>query len=191
MVPVQAHPLGHSAHPLRNGLFDNIRQDLQAHGGNWGAQGFWALVVYRFGRWRYTLRPTLLRKFFSLIYKVLYKFIQIVTGIELPCEVNLGRNFVIDHFGGIVISGYASFGDNCRIRNGVVVGLKRVDEPCAPKIGNNVDIGAGAKILGAITIGSNVAIGANAVVTCDVPDNSIAVGVPAIIKPRTPEGIPE
>ncbi|MDF1483435.1 serine O-acetyltransferase [Extensimonas sp. H3M7-6] len=165
-------------------LFSFIRSDLAAHDGDWGAQGFWALLVYRFGRWRYSVRPALLRKLFSLIYKVLYKLVQIVTGIELPCEVRLGKNFVIDHFGGIVISGYASFGDNCRIRNGVVVGLRRVDEPCAPQIGNNVDIGAGAKLLGNIRIGNNVAIGANAVVLCDVPDNHVAYGVPAVIKPR-------
>ncbi len=164
-------------------MFKNIRGDLRSHNGNWGAQGFWALVVYRFGRWRYTIRPALLRKPFSLIYKVLYKFVQIITGIELPCEVTLGANFIIDHFGGIVISGYAKFGDNCRIRNGVVVGLKRSSEPCAPQIGSNVDIGAGAKLLGAITIGNNVFVGANAVVMIDVPDNSIVVGVPAIIKP--------
>lgn len=100
----------------------------------------------------------------------------------MPCEVELGENFLIDHFGGIVISGYAKFGDNCRIRNGVVVGLKNVDEPCAPQIGNNVDIGAGAKLLGRITIGDNVSIGANSVVLIDVPDNAIAVGVPAMIK---------
>lgn len=142
------------------------------------------MLVYRFGRWRYRVRPSLLRKFFSLLYKILYKWVQIVTGIELPCEVELGRNFVIDHFGGIVISGYARFGDNCRIRNGVVVGLAKADDPCAPIIGNNVDIGAGAKVLGRITIGNNVLIGANAVVIKDVPDNSIAVGVPAEIKPR-------
>jgi serine O-acetyltransferase len=165
-------------------MFDNIRQDLQAHSGDWGAQGFWVLVVYRFGRWRYGVRPALLRKIFSLIYRILYKFIQIITGIELPCEVQIGRNFVIDHFGGIVISGYAKFGDNCRIRNGVVVGLQRVDDPCAPVIGNNVDIGAGAKVLGAIRIGNNVLIGANAVVVADVPDESVAVGVPATIRPR-------
>jgi serine O-acetyltransferase len=165
-------------------MFDHIRADLSAHGGDWGAQGFWALLVYRFGRWRYGVRPIFLRKLFSLIYKVLYKLVQIVTGIELPCEVRLGRNFVIDHFGGIVVSGYASFGDNCRIRNGVVVGLRRVDEPCAPQIGNNVDIGAGAKLLGNIRIGNNVAIGANAVVLCDVPDNHVAYGVPAVIKPK-------
>jgi serine O-acetyltransferase len=106
------------------------------------------------------------------------------SGIELPCEVKVGKNFVIDHFGGIVVSGYASFGDNCRIRNGVVVGLRRVDEPCAPQLGNNVDIGAGAKLLGNIRIGNNVAIGANAVVLCDVPDDHVAFGVPAVVKPR-------
>lgn len=165
-------------------MFTHVRADLAAHGDNWGAQGFWALLVYRFGRWRYGVRPAVLRKLFSLLYKVLYKLVQIITGIELPCEVQLGKNFVIDHFGGIVISGYASFGDNCRIRNGVVVGLRRVDEPCAPQIGHNVDIGAGAKLLGNIRIGNNVAIGANAVVLCDVPDNHVAYGVPATIKPR-------
>ena len=165
-------------------MFDNIRADLQAHSGQWSAQGFWALVVYRFGRWRYGVRPVLLRKLLSAVYRSLYKLVQILTGIELPCEVQLGRNFVIDHSGGIVISGYARFGDNCRIRNGVVVGLRRVDEPCAPVIGNNVDIGAGAKLLGAITIGDNVLIGANAVVVSDVPADSVAVGVPAVARPR-------
>lgn len=169
-------------------MFDNIRQDLKAHGGKWGAQGFWAMVVYRFGRWRYRVRPTLLRKVFSLIYRVLYKLVQILTGIELPCEVEVGRNFVIDHFGGIIISGYAKFGDNCRIRNGVVVGLRRVDEPSAPVIGNNVDIGTGAKVLGPISIGNNVAIGANAVVITDVPDDCVATGIPAVVKPRKKRG---
>ena len=165
-------------------MFDNIRADLRAHGGRWGAQGFWVMLVYRFGRWRYGVRPALLRKLLSLVYRVLYKLVQILTGVEMPCEVPVGRNFVIDHFGGIVISGYAKFGDDCRIRNGVVVGLKRVDDPCAPTIGNNVDIGAGAKILGPIRIGNNVAIGANSVVLTDVPDDSVAVGVPAVVKPR-------
>jgi serine O-acetyltransferase len=96
----------------------------------------------------------------------------------------VGKGFVIEHSGGIVVSGFASFGDNCRIRNGVVIGLSRVEDPCAPQFGDNVDIGAGAKVLGNIRIGNNVLIGANAVVITDVPSNSIAVGVPAIIKPR-------
>jgi len=169
-------------------VLDSIKQDFYTYSGRWGEQGFWAMLVYRFGRWRYSVRPVLLRKLFSLIYKVLYKFIQIITGIELPCEVKIGENFVIDHFGGIIISGYASFGDNCRIRNGVVVGLKRIEEPIAPSIGHNVDIGAGAKLLGNITIGNNVVIGANAVVLIDVPDNSIAVGVPAVIKAKRDVG---
>lgn len=165
-------------------IFENIRSDYQSYQGRIGAQGFWVMLVYRFGRWRYGVRLVLLRRFFSLFYRVAFKFIQIITGIELPCEVVVGRNFVIDHSGGIVISGYARFGDNCRIRNGVVVGLRRVNEPCAPQIGDNVDIGAGAKLLGDIRIGNNVAIGANAVVLQDVPDNYIAYGVPAISKPR-------
>jgi serine O-acetyltransferase len=165
-------------------MFEHIREDYRSHGKSLGAQGFWVMLVYRFGRWRYGIEPALLRKPFSLAYKLAYKLVQILTGIEFPCEATVGRHFTIDHFGGIVVSGYARFGDNCRIRNGVVVGLSRVEDPCAPIIGNNVDIGAGAKVLGRIRIGDNVLIGANAVVVTDVPPNSVAVGVPAVIKPR-------
>ncbi len=165
-------------------MFNHIRQDLKSYHGDWAAQGFWVMMVYRFGRWRYTINNVLIRKVCSFLYKFLYKLVQILTGIEMPCEAKVGENFLIDHFGGIVISGYAKFGDNCRIRNGVVVGLKNVNEPCAPQIGNNVDIGAGAKLLGNIKIGNNVSIGANSVVLTDVPDNSIAVGVPAVIKTK-------
>jgi serine O-acetyltransferase len=172
-------------------MFENICEDFRAHGRQWGAQGFWVMVIYRFGRWRYGLRPALIRKPFSLIYHVLYKMIQILTGIEFPCEVEIGRNFIIDHFGGIIVSGYAKFGDDCRIRNGVVVGLRRIQDKRAPIIGNNVDIGAGAKILGPIRIGDNVLIGANAVVLCDVPSNSIAVGVPAVVKLRSSDDMVE
>ncbi len=180
-----SYSLGYTTNSLSMKMFINIRNDLKAYKGDFGAQGFWVMLVYRFGRWRYSVRPVILRKIFSLIYKILYKFIQIITGIELPCEVEIGDNFIIDHFGGIVVSGYAKFGDNCRIRNGVVVGLKNVENIGAPEIGSNVDIGAGAKVLGKIKIGNNVLIGANAVVICDVPDNSIAVGVPAVIKARS------
>lgn len=165
-------------------LFRNLRQDLKTYNGDWSCQGFWAMIVYRFGRWRYTIHSSIIRKPFSLLYKILFKIIQIITGIELPCEVETGKNFRIDHFGEIIISGYARFGDNCLLRNGVTVGLKNVDHPAAPHIGNNVDIGAGAKILGDITVGDNVNIGANAVVLTDVPADSIAVGVPARIIPK-------
>jgi serine O-acetyltransferase len=167
-------------------LFSNIRADLKTYGGEWSQQGFWVMIVYRYGRWRYGIKNALLRKPFSLFYWFLYKVAQILTGIELPCEVPVGRNFRIDHFGDIVISGYASFGDDCIIRNGVTVGLKNIDEKVAPKIGNDVNIGAGAKLLGNITIGDHVDIGANAVVITSVPSNSIAVGVPARIIPKKP-----
>lgn len=168
----------------RSGMLDNIYHDLRAYDGRWGAQGFWVMVVYRYGRWRYRVKPPVVRKLFSLIYRLLFKTVQIITGIELPCEAEVGRNFVIDHFGGVIISGYAKFGDDCRIRNGVVVGLRHVGDTRAPVIGNNVDIGAGAKLLGPIRIGNNVLIGANAVVLCDVPDDCIAVGIPAVVTAR-------
>ncbi|MBX3624952.1 MAG: serine acetyltransferase [Rhizobacter sp.] len=167
-------------------MFEHIRADLRNYRGRWWEQGFWVMLVYRFGRWRYGIKPAVIRKPLSLLYKIAYKFVQILTGIDLPCEVEVGRNFVIDHFGGIIVSGYAKFGDNCRLRHDVCVGLRHTEEPVAPVIGSNVDIGAGAKILGAITIGDNVLIGANAVVITDVPSNSIAVGVPAKIQPRVP-----
>ena len=167
-------------------MLENLKSDFRAHGSRLGSQGFWALAVYRFGRWRYGIRPRLLRLPFSALYHVLYKLVQVVAGIELPCEVVIGRNFVIDHFGAIVISGYARFGDNCRIRAGVVVGLAHVEDPCAPVFGDDVDIGAGAKVLGPITVGSHVKIGANAVVVRDVPPNSVVIGVPGRVRPLRP-----
>lgn len=165
-------------------LFKNIRHDLTTYNGVWSAQGFWVMLVYRFGRWRYRFSSGMIRKPLSFCYKFLYKIMQVITGVELPCEVRVGHNFRIDHFGGIIISGYASFGDNCILRNGVTVGLKNIEEKCGPSIGNNVNIGAGAKLLGPITVGDNVDIGANAVVINSVPDNSLAVGIPARIIPK-------
>lgn len=166
-------------------MFCHIRDDLAAYSGDWSCQGFWVMLVYRFGRWRYGFKPALVRKPLSLLYKFLYKAVQVCTGIELPCEVPVGSNFRIDHFGGIIISGYASFGDNCIIRNGVTIGLKNIDEKTAPQIGNNVNIGTGAKLLGNISIGDNVDIGANAVVLENVPENCLAVGIPARIIVKT------
>jgi len=165
-------------------VFPNIRSDFRANGSRFGSQGFWALVIYRFGRWRYSLRPRLLRMPFSFLYHILYKMVQILSGIELPCEAQVGRNLAIDHFGGIIVSGYAVIGNDCRIRNGVVIGLRNVDLPVAPRLGDRVDVGAGAKLLGAIVVGDDVQIGANAVVLADVPANHIAVGVPAQVKQR-------
>ncbi len=165
-------------------MFDNIREDWRTYDRQLSRQGLWAMAVYRYGRWRYTIRWRWLRMPFSLVYKLLKPVSEVLTGIELPCETTLGRRFRIDHFGGIVISGDAVFGDDCVIRNGVTVGLKHTGHRGAPILGNRVDIGAGAKVLGAIHIGDDVLIGANAVVLTDVPSNCIAVGVPARVLPR-------
>ena len=165
-------------------MFENVRADLRAHGGQWGAQGFWALLIYRFGRWRYRIRSRWLRVPFSFAYHLLKFLADVLLGIELPCEAVLGRRFVIEHVGGIVISGDTVFGDDCVVRNGVTVGLRRRGQRGSPTIGNRVDIGAGAKLLGPIRIGNDVAIGANAVVLCDVPDGCVAVGVPAQVRLR-------
>jgi serine O-acetyltransferase len=168
-------------------VFKNLREDWLTYERDWSRPGLWAMLWYRFGRWRYSIRARWLRLPFSFLYKALKPFVQALTGIELPCEVVLGRRFRIDHFGGIIISGDAVFGDDCVIRNGVTIGLRHTGRRGAPIIGNRVDIGAGAKILGAIRIGDDVAVGANAVVLKDIPANSIAVGVPARILPRTPK----
>jgi serine O-acetyltransferase len=171
-------------------MFENIRQDWLAHDCTWTRHGFWALVVYRYGRWRYGIRSRWLRLPLSFLYKLLKFFADSILGIEIPCEAVIGRGFTIEHTGAIVISGDAVFGDDCVVRQGVTVGLRHRNRRGSPRIGNRVDIGAGAKLLGGITVGDDVAIGANAVVLCDVPDGCIAVGVPATVKLRRGADIP-
>ena len=129
-------------------MFENIREDWQTYQHDITRQGLWVMWVYRFGRWRYTIKIKWIRMPFSLLYKVLYLIIQIMTGIELPCEVKIGRRFTIEHFGDIIVSGDAAFGDDVIIRNGVTVGLRHTGIRGSPTIGNRVDIGAGAKLLG-------------------------------------------
>jgi serine O-acetyltransferase len=162
-------------------MFDNLREDWVTYDRDISRQGLWAMAIYRFGRWRYGVRPRIVRAPLSLIYKILFKCVQILTGIELPCEAQVGKRFRIDHFGGIIISGDSVFGDDVVIRNGVTVGLRRVGMRGSPVIGNRVDIGAGAKLLGSIHVGDDARIGANAVVLKDVPPHATAVGVPARI----------
>ncbi len=171
-------------------MFDNLREDWRTHERDLARQGLWVMAVYRFGRWRYRIQNRWLRLPFSILYKLLKLLSQILTGIDLPCEVTVGRRFKIEHFGDIIISGDTVFGDDVVIRNGVTVGLKRTNERGAPIIGNRVDIGAGAKILGPIRIGDDVTVGANAVVLQDVPPNSLAIGVPAQIRPRREPTMP-
>ena len=165
-------------------MLELLREDWNTYDKDLWRQGFWAMCVYRFGNWRYRVRPAWLRKPFSLAYRLLRTAIQIVAGIELHCETRVGRRLLIEHFGGIIVSGDAVIGDDVVIRQGVTIGLRTTGRRGAPVIGNRVDIGAGAKLLGNIRIGDDAVIGANAVVLCDVPAGALAVGVPAVIKLR-------
>lgn len=174
--------------PGKQSMFENLREDWITHERDILRRGLWVMAVYRFGRWRYRIRPRVIRKPFSFLYKLLKTVCEILTGIDLPCEASVGKRFKIEHFGNIIVSGDAVFGDDVVVRNGVTIGLRRTGVRGAPVIGNQVDIGAGAKILGRINIGNHVVIGANAVVIEDVPPNSIAVGVPARILARRRAG---
>ena len=166
-------------------MFENLREDWHTYGGDISRRGLWTMVTYRFGNWRYTIRNPILRKSFSLIYKIMKVVSEILTSVELPCEARVGRRLIIEHAFDIVVSGDAVLGDDVVLRNGVTIGLRHRGHRGSPKIGDRVDIGAGAKILGPITIGDDVAIGANAVVIADVPAGHIAIGVPARNRPRS------
>lgn len=162
-----------------------IREDSVAHGRDWSRPGLRAVAVHRFGAWRMTVRSRVLRWPLSVVYHMLFRRCRNVYGIELPCEVALGRRVVVEHQGGIVIHGATSIGDDCIIRQNCTLGLRAVDKPDdAPQLGSNVELGAGAVLLGRISIGDGAAIGANAVVLKDVPPGALAVGVPARIVPR-------
>src|SRR3954449_3006470 len=109
-----------------------------------------------------------------------------LTGIEIHPGATIGRRFFIDHGMGVVIGETAEIGDDVMVYHGVTLGgrtLKQVKRH--PTIGNRVTIGAGAKVLGPLHIGDDSAIGANSVVTRDVPAESIATGIPAVIRART------
>ena len=162
-------------------MFELIREDWQTYQRDLWRQGLWVMVVYRFGNWRYTVRPAILRKPLSFVYKLLKVTSQILTGIDLPCETRIGRRLRIDHFGGVIISGDTIIGDDVILRHGVTLGLRHEGQSGAPVLGDRVEVGAGAKILGAIKIGDDAKIGANAVVLKDVPCGAVAVGVPARI----------
>lgn len=162
-----------------------FREDLSVHREGLLAQGFWALQIYRFGHARYHYTSPLIRWPWAIIHTILSKCSELFFGIFIGPKARIGRRLVIEHFGGIIIHGNAVIGDDCIIRQGVTIGNRHIDMPlAAPILGDRVQIGAGAKILGGIQIGSDVDIGANAVVIKDVPTQHIAVGVPAKIKPK-------
>jgi len=103
-------------------------------------------------------------------------------GISIPADTKIGPGFYIGHYGGIVVHHDVTIGANCNLSHGVTLGLSsRGDRFGCPTIGDAVYIGPGAKIFGAISVGNCAAIGANAVVTRDVPARAVVAGVPARI----------
>jgi serine O-acetyltransferase len=167
------------------GLWQIIAEDYDANGRDWTRPGFRTLAVYRFGVWRMGIRSPVIRKFASFIYRIGFRRCRNVYGIELPYSAQLGRRVVIEHQGGIVIHGATTIGDGTIIRQGCTFGIRsldRLDE--APTIGRNVNIGAGAVIVGDVKIGDGASVGANAVVLQDVPPGALAIGVPAKLVAR-------
>lgn len=106
-------------------------------------------------------------------------------GISIPLETRIGSGLYIGHFGGIVTHEKAQIGDNCNISHGVTIGKSNRGKRAGyPIIGDRVYIGPGAKVIGNVQIGNDVAIGANCVVIKDVPDNAVVVGIPARVISR-------
>lgn len=165
-------------------LISQVGEDWQTHGRDWTLPGFRAVAVHRFGNWRMGIGPKLARAPFSVLYRMMFRMVRNRYGIELPYTAQVGRRVVFEHQHGIVIHGHAQIGDDCVIRQQVTLGNRHLGQPGdAPRLGRGVNVGAGAKILGAVTIGDDASIGANAVVLHDVPAGASAVGVPARVLP--------
>ena len=190
-----AAPLQHgerNLNPEGMGLRALLHEDRMTHDGKWLEQGFWAVAVHRFGNWRMGIHPRILRLPFSIIYKMLFKWVEWTCGITLPYTVKLGRRVRIWHHGGMILHAH-SIGDDVHIRQNTTFGVARKNQLYElPIIEDRVDIGCGACILGSVTVGHDSAIGANAVVLKDVPPYSVAVGVPAkVIKTLATESTEE
>ena len=141
-------------------------------------QSLWAIWIYRFGRRVDAKSAGVHKRLFNMLYWLLFRCIETITGISLPKTASIGGGLRIWHFGGIFINSAAVIGKNCTLRQGVTIG-NRVENGPSPVIGDNVDIGAYAQILGGIKINDNVKIGAMTVVLMDVAEGATAVGNPA------------
>lgn len=159
-------------------MFDNIRKDYEMYP-NLLHPVLWVLVVYRFGRWVQTIKIDIIRRILDKTYWIVQRLVSTITTIDFPRGVVFGQRLHIIHPFSIVIHPKTIIGDHVGIMHEVTIGSRGTY--AAPVIGNNVFIGVGAKILGEITIGDNVDIGANSVVLTDVPSNSLVVGIPGRI----------
>jgi serine O-acetyltransferase len=136
------------------------------------SRGFQAVVSYRFRNW-------LISKHIPFIHVIIGYFTEVITNVEIPANVTIGKGLVIYHGGPVIINGNASLGENIGLRPGVVIGGDYHGDG-APTLSSNIEIGVGAKILGGIHLGENTKVGANAVVTKSFPSNSVLVGIPAV-----------
>lgn len=134
----------------------------------------WAVGIFRFGKWVDRLRFRPVRKALLVVYFLLYKISEALSGIRISIYSEIGPGLVVHNFGGVIIHGH--LGRNCVIVQGAQL-IARADGKDAgwPTLGDNVYVGSGAKLLGGIHIGDNVRIGANAVVMTDVPAGAVVM----------------
>lgn len=178
-------PLAGAALIRAMGLRKVLAEDIRTHRREWSRPGLQALVNHRIGVWATTLKKPW-RWPVDLLYALGFRFCRNVYGIELRRTVRLGRRFEIGHQHGIVIHDYATFGDDCVVRQGVTFGITNEwIRGTGPVIGSRVSFGSGAAILGNVTIGDDVQIGPNCVISADVPsDRTLFIPPPRVI-PRT------
>ena len=173
------------------GLLSTLREDLSnARGHDPAARGDLENALVYSGLhaiWSYRLAHRLwLTPSLRGPARVLSQLTRFLTGIEIHPGATIGRRFFIDHGMGVVIGETAEIGDDVMLYHGVTLGGRSLEHGKRhPTLGNRVVVGAGAKILGPLTIGDDCAVGANAVVTHDVPADSIATGIPAVVRRRT------
>lgn len=141
----------------------------------------WAAATYRYGNF-WSRHPIPVLSQCALIPYAFAKFlVEVLWGISISRHATIGPGFYIQHFSGIFIHTESVLGKNCIVSQGVSIGIKGAGVPGAPRIGDDVYIAAGAKVFGPVTIGHDVIIGANSVVTQDVPDTAVVVGVPGAV----------
>jgi serine O-acetyltransferase len=139
--------------------------------------GLNAVVVYRFGQWTlYGCKIPVVKQLLGLLYFYLFGYVRTRLQIELPRTTAIDAGLRIDHFGSLIVNCQLIAGKNLTLTHGVVIGQTDTGIPC---FGDGVTIGVGAKIIGGLTLGDNVQVGAGAVVTKSFPDNAIIAGVPA------------
>lgn len=143
-------------------------------------QSIWAIWVYRFGRRVDRRREGLLKRLFARLYWLLFRIVETLTTISFTKSVSIGPGLRIWHFGNIFIHPGVTIGKQCTLRQGVTIGNRHQGGP-VPTIGDNVDFGAYAQVLGGIRVGNGCRIGALTLVLDDLPDGSTAVGIPARI----------